>query len=96
MTTQSITKPAGAAVVIGQAGASAEAGALRRAYGLRASFRGVGARERWDNGVWMFVGLVFGVPESWAGIANPPWPALSDTVGHLESGRGAENRPRHL
>jgi len=28
---------------------------------------------------------VFGVPESWAGIATPPWPALSDTVGHLEA-----------
>jgi hypothetical protein len=30
------------------------------------------------------VGLVFGVPESWAGITSPPWPALSDTIGHLE------------
>jgi hypothetical protein len=30
------------------------------------------------------VGLTFGVPESWAGITSPPWPALSDTVGHLE------------
>src|SRR5262249_32796615 len=28
--------------------------------------------------------LVFGVPESWAGITSPPWPALSDTIGHLE------------
>jgi len=23
-------------------------------------------------------------PESWAGITSPPWPALSDTIGHLE------------
>ena len=27
---------------------------------------------------------MFGVPESWAGITSPPWPALSDTIGHLE------------
>jgi hypothetical protein len=88
MTTQSITKPAAesqaAVAVIGQAGPSARAGALRPAHRLRARFRGVGARERWGYGVWLFVGLIFGVPESWAGITNPPWPALSDTVGHLE------------
>lgn len=87
MTTQSITKPAAESqpvAVIGQAGPSARAGALSRADRLRARFRGVGARERWGYGVWLFVGLVFGVPESWAGITNPPWPALSDTVGHLE------------
>ena len=89
MTTQSITKPAAesqaAAAVIEQAGPSARAGALRPAHRLRARFRGVGARERWGYGVWLFVGLMFGVPESWAGITNPPWPALSDTVGHLEA-----------
>jgi len=87
MTTQSITKPAvpqAAVDVIGQARPSARAGALRPADRLRARFGGVGARERWGYGVWLFVGLVFGVPESWAGITNPPWPALSDTVGHLE------------
>ena len=88
MTTQSITKPAAesqaAVAVIEQAGPSARAGALRPAHRLRARFRGVGARERWGYGVWLFVGLMFGVPESWAGITNPPWPALSDTVGHLE------------
>jgi hypothetical protein len=87
MTTQSIAKPAAprAAVdVIGQARPSAQAGALRPADRPRARFGGVGARERWGYGVWLFAGLVFGVPESWAGITNPPWPALSDTVGHLE------------
>jgi hypothetical protein len=88
MTTQSITKPAAesqaAVAVTGQAGPSARAGALRPAHRLRARFRGVGARERWGYGVWLFAGLMFGVPESWAGITNPPWPALSDTVGHLE------------
>jgi hypothetical protein len=47
--------------------------------------RGLGAREKWGYGVWLFAGLVFGVPESWAGIATPPWPALSDTIAHLES-----------
>lgn len=50
-----------------------------------ARFRSLGAREKWGYGVWLFAGLVFGVPESWAGIANPPWPALSDTIAHLES-----------
>jgi hypothetical protein len=70
--------------VPGQAGPSARAGATRPARGLRARFRGVGEREWWGYGVWLFVGLVFGVPESWAGITSPPWPALSDTVGHLE------------
>jgi hypothetical protein len=48
-------------------------------------FRGLGARDKWGYGVWLFAGLVFGVPESWAGIASPPWPALSDTIAHLES-----------
>ena len=88
MTTQSITKPAAepqaAVAVIGQAAPSTRARALSRADWLRALFRSVGTREWWGYGVWLFVGLVFGVPESWAGITNPPWPALSDTVGHLE------------
>jgi hypothetical protein len=42
-------------------------------------------REKWGYGFWLFLGLVFGVPESWAGLANPPWPALTDTVGHLDT-----------
>jgi hypothetical protein len=88
MTTQPITKPAAgsqaAAAVAGQAGPSTGDGVLRPAHGLKARFGGVGRRELWGYGVWLFVGLVFGVPESWAGITSPPWPALSDTVGHLE------------
>jgi len=47
--------------------------------------RGLGAQEKWGYGVWLFAGLVFGVLESWAGIPNPSWPALSDTIAHLES-----------
>jgi hypothetical protein len=39
----------------------------------------------WGYAVWLFVGFVFGVPESWAGIANPPWPTLSDVIWHLET-----------
>jgi hypothetical protein len=46
---------------------------------------GLSAREKWGYGVWLFVGLVFGIPETWAGIANPPWQTLSNTVWHLES-----------
>jgi hypothetical protein len=46
--------------------------------------RGITAREVWGYGTWLFFGLVFGLPESWAGAANPPWPTLSDTIGHLE------------
>ncbi len=41
--------------------------------------------EKWGYAFWLFLGLVFGVPESWAGLANPPWPALSDTIGHLDA-----------
>jgi hypothetical protein len=63
---------------------AAPAGAARPARARRPRFRGEGERERWGYGVWLFVGLVFGVPESWAGITSPPWPALSDTIGHLE------------
>jgi len=42
-------------------------------------------REKWGYGFWLFLGLVFGVPESWAGIGTPPWPSLSDTVAHLDA-----------
>ncbi len=91
MTTRSITTPAAepqaAVAAIEQPGPSAPAAQARtlwHADGLRARFRGIGERERWGYGVWLFAGLVFGVPESWAGITSPPWPALSDTVGHLE------------
>jgi hypothetical protein len=41
--------------------------------------------EKWGYGFWLFMGLVFGVPESWAGLANPPWPSLTDTIGHLDT-----------
>jgi hypothetical protein len=57
---------------------------VRTGPGLRARFGGVTTPEKWGYGFWLFLGLVFGVPESWAGLANPPWPALSDTVGHLD------------
>jgi hypothetical protein len=49
-----------------------------------ARFSGLSTREKWGYGFWLFLGLVFGIQESWAGLANPPWPALSDTVGHLD------------
>ena len=96
MTTQPITKPAAgsqaAATVAGQAGPSARDGVLRPAHGLRARFGGIGRRERWGYGVWLFVGLVFGVLESWAGITSPPWSALSDTVGYDELVTVLENQ----
>jgi hypothetical protein len=41
--------------------------------------------EKWGYGFWLFMGLVFGIPESWAGLANPPWPSLSDTITHLDA-----------
>src|SRR5690348_15875362 len=41
--------------------------------------------EKWGYGFWLFLGLVFGIPETWAGLANPPWPSLTDTIVHLES-----------
>jgi hypothetical protein len=40
--------------------------------------------EKWGYGFWLFLGLIFGIPESWAGLANPPFPSLSDTIAHLE------------
>jgi len=45
---------------------------------------GISTREKWGYGFWLLLGLVFGVPEGWAGLASPPWPALSDTIGHLD------------
>jgi hypothetical protein len=63
-----------------QSGPSARAG---RDWPAR--FRGVSTTEKWGYGFWLFLGLVFGVPESWAGLASPPWPALSDTVTHLDA-----------
>ena len=52
---------------------------------LGVNTRGITAREVWGYSTWLFFGLVFGLPESWAGAANPPWPTLSDTIGHLEA-----------
>lgn len=46
---------------------------------------GLSSREKWGYGVWLFTGLLFGIPETWAGVANPPWPTLSNTVWNLES-----------
>ena len=40
--------------------------------------------EKWGYGFWLFLGLVFGIPESWAGLASPPFPSLSNTVAPLE------------
>lgn len=48
-------------------------------------FADAGAREWWGYGTWLFVGLVFGIPETWSGVANPPWPSLSNTIAHLET-----------
>jgi hypothetical protein len=62
-----------------QTGSSARTG---RDFAAR--FSALSTREKWGYGFWLFLGLVFGIPESWAGLANPPWPALSDTVGHLD------------
>jgi hypothetical protein len=47
--------------------------------------RRVTTREKWGYGTWLFFGLVFGLPESWAGAASPPWPTLSNTISHLET-----------
>jgi hypothetical protein len=58
---------------------------VRTGPGLRARFSGATTTEEWGYGFWLFLGLVFGVPESWAGVANPPWPALSDTITHLDA-----------
>jgi hypothetical protein len=57
---------------------------VRTRWDFRARFSGMSTTEKWGYGFWLFLGLVFGVPESWAGLASPPWPALSDTIGHLD------------
>ncbi len=58
---------------------------MRTGWDLAARFSGMSTTEKWGYGFWLFMGLVFGVPESWAGLANPPWPALSDTITHLDA-----------
>jgi len=58
---------------------------VRTGWDLPARFSDVSTTEKWGYGFWLFLGLVFGVPESWAGLASPPWPALSDTVTHLDA-----------
>jgi len=50
-----------------------------------ARFSGMSTTEKWGYGIWLLMGLVFGIPESWAGLANPPWPSLSDTIAHLDA-----------
>lgn len=61
------------------------AGRWSAAIGWRAALGPVSRRELWGYGFWLTVGLVFGVPESWAGLSTPSWPALTDTIGHLEA-----------
>ena len=58
---------------------------MRTGRGLAARFSGMSTIEKWGYGFWLFMGLVFGIPESWAGLANPPWPSLSDTIAHLDA-----------
>ena len=58
---------------------------MRARRDFAARFSGMSTTEKWGYGFWLFMGLVFGVPESWAGLANPPWPSLSDTIGHLDA-----------
>jgi len=62
-----------------QSGTSARTG-----WDFAARFSGMSTTEKWGYAFWLFLGLVFGIPESWAGLANPPFPSLSDTIGHLE------------
>jgi hypothetical protein len=58
---------------------------VRTGWDFTARFSGMSDTEKWGYGFWLFLGLVFGVPETWAGLGNPPWPSLTDTVAHLES-----------
>ena len=58
---------------------------MRARRDFAARFSGMSTTEKWGYGFWLFMGLVFGVPESWAGLANPPWPSLSDTIAHLDA-----------
>ena len=58
---------------------------MRAGRDFAARFSGMSTTEKWGYGFWLFMGLVFGIPESWAGLANPPWPSLSDTIAHLDA-----------
>ena len=58
---------------------------MRTRWEFAARFSGMSTTEKWGYGFWLFMGLVFGIPESWAGLANPPWPSLSDTIAHLDA-----------
>lgn len=58
---------------------------MRTGWDFAARFSGMSTTEKWGYGFWLFLGLVFGIPESWAGLGHPPWPSLSDTVAHLEA-----------
>ena len=58
---------------------------MRTGRDFAARFSGMTTTEKWGYGFWLFLGLVFGIPETWSGVANPPWPSLTDTIVHLES-----------
>jgi hypothetical protein len=58
---------------------------MRTRRDFAARFSGMSTTEKWGYGFWLFLGLVFGVPEAWGGLGSPPWPSLSDTVAHLEA-----------
>ena len=58
---------------------------MRAGRDFAAWFSGMSITEKRGYGFWLFMGLVFGVPESWAGLANPSWPSLSDTIAHLDA-----------
>jgi hypothetical protein len=58
---------------------------VRAGRDFAARFSGMSTTEKWGYGFWLFLGLVFGVPESWSGLASPPWPSLSDTIAHLDA-----------
>lgn len=68
-----------------QAGPPAQAGTTRGLSRVAARPRAMPAREAWGYGLWLFVGIVFAIPEAWAGFGSPPWPSLSITVAHLET-----------
>jgi hypothetical protein len=67
--------------VTSQTQPSAPAPGLAR---LAARARAIPPRELWGYGVWLFVAIVFAIPEAWAGFGSPPWPSLSITIAHLE------------
>jgi nicotinamide riboside transporter PnuC len=58
---------------------------VRTGWDFGARFSGMSTTEKWGYGFWLFLGLVFAIPETWSGLANPPWPSLTDTVAHLEA-----------